>query len=441
MGRLYELGKNNSLRIISIALFTIVLLCSDISIQANTSIDSDIKNTQSYDDESFSSSVLPVFLNNFEFLLQEDFDDGTMPPVDPVLGPWTQNITANDSTWFIDDSHPYNDQYCATIHRGDYKGPQDEWLITPRLNFSLYDAINLRFRFYTSSLTAIKKDVIDLNVGISINDGGTWTEIWNEDQLKDSIVSWTWLDSGKIDLSEYSRKPNIKIRFKYYSTNITDSYAQALSIDNIVINGTSEEFSCNAGGPYEISWSWNMKYGVNFHGTVHGGQYPFLDWTWDFGDGTTSKIHFSPNRKYNDIGTYNVTLTVVDSATPKNIAVDHTTVKVVETPPTCVQITLQPSVSLLTAAVKNSGILNVSYLNWSMNVEWGPSYLFQRDVGKGIISFIKAKDSTSIYSDLKIFWSGFVKVKIVIEPLNACRVELQQKVLIVGSFLYPLQSC
>ena len=437
---MYELRNNNSFQVNSIVLLITVLLCSNISIQAYTSIDPDIKNTQIYDDESYSSSVLPISLNSYEIILQEDFSDGNMPPVDPILGPWVQNITANDSTWFIDDSNPYNDPYCATIRRGDYEGLQDEWLITPRLNFSVYDAINLRFRLYTSHFTAIWKDEIDLKVGISLNDGGTWDEIWNENELGDTIVSWTWLDSGKIDLSKYAKESNIKIRFQYYSNEIEDAYAQEFSIDNIVINGTSEQFLCNAGGPYEISWSWNMKYGVQFHGTAQGGQYPYLNWTWDFGDGNTSKVHYSPKWKYNDTGIYNLTLTVVDSATPKNMAVDHTTVKVVETKPTCVEITLQPSVGL-SAEVKNTGTLNVSYLNWSMIIEWGPSYVFHREVGNGVIPFIEAKSSTPIHSDYNIFWSGLIKVKIVVEPLNACRVELQQRVLIIGSFFYPIHSC
>lgn len=436
-GRLYGLEKNDSLKITSIALLTILLLCSNISIQANTLIDPDIKNTQIIDDELCSSSVLPVSVNNFELLLQEDFTDGNMPPVDPVLGPWVQNITANNSTWFIDDSNPYNDPYCATIQRGDYEDLQDEWLITPRLNFSSYDTITLRFHLYTSHFTAIWKDEIDLMVSISVDNGGTWDEIWNENELGDTIISWTWLDSGKIDLSRYANQPNVKIGFRYFSNDPADAYAQEFSIDNIVINGSSEQFLCNAGGPYEISWSWNMKYGVQFHGTAQGGRYPYLNWTWDFGDGNTSKIHYSPIWKYNDIGTYNLTLTVVDSATPKNIAVDHTTVKVVETKPTCIEIILHPSVGL-TAEVKNTGTLNVSYLNWSMTIEWGPSYTFHREVGNGVIPFIEAKSSILIQSEYNIIWSGLIKVKIVVEPLNACRVELQQKVLIIGSFFYPI---
>jgi PKD repeat protein len=384
--------------------------------------------------------MLPVSLNSFEVILQEDFTDGNMPPVDPVLGPWVQDITANDSTWFIDNSDPYSDPYCATVHRGNYEDIQDERLITPSLNFSSYDKINLRFHWYTSQYTAVWEDVIDLIVGISLDDGWTWTDIWNEDKVTSPFVSWTWQDSGEIDLTKYAKEPNVKIRFRYYSNDTVTAYAQEFSIDDVYINGSSQQFSCNAGGPYEISWSWNLLNGVQFHGTVQGGQLPYLNWTWDFGDGNTSKVHFSPKWAYNDIGTYNLTLTVIDSATPHNIAVDHTTVKVVETAPVCVEITIKPSIGLI-AEVKNTGTLNVSYLNWTMTIEWGPSYILHREVGNGVIAFIKAKSFTSIHSNYNIIWSGVIRVTIEIKPLNACRVELQQKVLIIGVFVYPLRSC
>jgi hypothetical protein len=434
------LKKNKSLKVTSIALLIIVLLCSNISIQANKSIDPDIRNNEIYNDESYSSSVFPLSLIGSELILQENFTDGYMPPVDPVFGRWEHKITASNATWYVDNSNPSSDPYCATVHRGDYDGLQDEWLITPSIDLRLYDVIKLRFRWYTSHLTAVWNDVIDLSVGISVDDGWTWTVIWNEDDLEDPFVSWTWLDSGDIDLTDYADEADVKISFRYFSNDIEDAYAQEFSIDDIEIYGDYQEFKCDAGGPYEIAWSWNILNGVQFHGSAEGGQLPYVNWTWDFGDGNTSKIHHSPKWTYNDVGTYNVTLTVIDSATPNNIAVNHTTVKVIETAPTCVEITIQPSIGLI-ADVRNTGTLNVSHLNWTMSIEWGPSYVLHREVGNGIISFIQAKSFTLIRSSYNIIWSGFIKAIIEVKPLNACRVELQQKILVIGPFVFPVQSC
>jgi PKD repeat protein len=166
---------------------------------------------------------------------------------------------------------------------------------------------------------------------------------------------------------------------------------------------------------------------------------PYLNWTWDFGDGNTSKVHYSPKWIYNDIGTYNLTLTVIDSATPHNIAVDHTTVKVVETAPVCVEITIKPSIGLI-AEVKNTGTLNVSYLNWTMIIEWGPSKVLKKEVGNGTIQIIEAKSSTSIKCRYYLVWFGFIRVTIEVYPLNTYRAELQQMVLITGPFIIPVES-
>ena len=429
--------KNNSLKIISIVLLTIVLFCSNISVQSNASIYPEINTNQIGDEGSYSSSVFPLSLNSHETILKEDFSDGIIPPVDPDLGQWVHKITAKNATWYIDDTDPYIDPYCATVHRLDYEGLQNEWLITPSLNFSKYDVINLRFFWYTSHLTAVWTDVIDLTVSISLDDGKTWTIMWNEDNFEVPFISWTWQDSGEIDLSTYSHISNVKIGFWYYSNNITDADAQEFSIDDIEIYGDSGDLICDAGGPYEIAWSWNILYGVQFHGSVTGGQLPYSDWTWHFGDGNTSNVHYSPNWKYNNIGTYNVTLIVSDSSKPSQKAFDNTTVKVIETPPSSIEITIQPSIGIL-AVVKNKGTLNVSYLNWTMIIEWGPSKILKREVGNGSIQFIEAKSSTSIQCSYQLIWLGKLRVTIEVKPLNSYQTEKQQMVLIAGKLVIPL---
>ena len=428
--------KNKSFPIISIVLLTIALICSNISAQSNTSIYPEIKNNQICDEGLSLSSIFPLSLNSHETILKEDFTDGIIPPIDPDLGQWEHKITAKNATWYIDDSDSYNDPYCATVHRGDYEGLQNEWLITPSLDFSEYNVVHMRFYWYTSHLTAVWNDVIDLTVSISLDDGKTWTILWNEDNFE-TFISWTWQDSGEIDLSVYSHKSNVKIGFWYYSNNITDAYAQEFSIDSIEIYGDSGQLICDAGGPYEIAWSWNMLYGVEFHGSVTGGQPPYSDWTWNFGDGNTSKVHYSPNWKYNNIGTYNITLIVIDSSNPNHIAFDNTTVKVIETPPSSFEITIQPSIGIV-AEVRNKGNLNVSYLNWTMIIEWGPSKILKREVGNGSIQFIGAKSFTSIRCSYELIWLGLLRVTIDVKPLNTYRTEKQQMVLIAGKVVIPM---
>lgn len=426
----------NFLQIVSIVILTFLLFCTNMPLQSNASVYPKINNNEIGDEEFYSLSVTPYSLDGHEIILKEDFTDGIIPPVDPYLGQWEHKIIAENATWYIDDTDAYNDPYCATVHRGDYQSLQNEWLITPNLDFSDYHVVHMRFYWYTSHLTAVWNDIIDLTVSISLDAGETWTILWNEDNFE-TFVSWTWQDSGEIDLSAYAHKQNVKIGFWYYSNNITDAYAQEFSIDDIEIYGDSGNLICDAGGPYEIAWSWNMLYGVQFHGSVTGGQMPYSDWTWNFGDGNTSKVRYSPNWKYDDVGTYNVTLIVIDSSNPNHIAFDNTTVKVIETPPSSIEIILQPAIGIL-AEVRNKGNLNVSYLNWTMIIEWGPSKILKREVGNGSIEFIGAKSFISIHCSYELIWLGFLRVTIDVKPLNSYRAEKQQMVLIAGRLIVPM---
>lgn len=427
--------KNNSFGIIITIILTLSLFCIDVSIQSNAVIYQKVSNNQESNKGLSSSSNVSLSINSHEIILKEDFSDDIIPPVDPNLGQWKLKTTAKNASWYIDDTDPYTDPYCATIHRGDYEGLQNEWLITPNLNFSEYNMVHMRFYWYTSHLTAVWNDVIDLVVCISLDEENTWTMLWNEDNFK-TFVSWTWLDSGEIDLSAYAHKSNVKIGFWFYSDNTTDAYAQEFSIDDIEVYGDSGNLICDTGGPYEIAWSWNMLYGVQFHGSVTGGQPPYLDWTWNFGDGNTSKAHYSPNYKYNNVGTYNLTLIVIDSSKPSQMAFDNTTVKVIETPPSSIEITIQPSIGIL-AELRNTGNLNLSDINWTMIIEWGPSKIFKREVGNGSIQFLQAKTSTSIQCSYEIIWFGLLRVTIDVKPLNSYQAEKQQMVIIAGKLIIP----
>ena len=66
------------------------------------------------------------------------------------------------------------------------------------------------------------------------------------------------------------------------------------------------EFLADANGPY----NGYLGNPVNFTGSVYGGE-PDYSWYWDLGDGETSNDQ-NPSHIYDEIGQYNVTLTVTD---------------------------------------------------------------------------------------------------------------------------------
>ncbi|MBU1940464.1 MAG: PKD domain-containing protein [Candidatus Thermoplasmatota archaeon] len=414
----------NSKKQVTLILIT-TLLCLSITATA----------TITHHPTSHPTTSPPRPIQGYVIMLEEDFTDGNIPPQDPLLGQWTHINTSNNETWYIDQSQPYSEPNCTTVHRGNYKGTQNECLITPILDFSEHQEIFLRFHYYTSQYSSQEKDTIDLNVSITIDNGQNWTQIWNEDTIP-FFISWTWQDSQEIDLTAYAGAPNAQIMFQYYSTNNTDPYLQEYSIDDIIIYGNSTKFSCTAGGSYEISWSWNKLNGIRFHGDAKDGQPPYLNWTWDFGDGHTSKIPYAPLYSYSDIGVYNITLVVTDSANPKHIAFDNTTVKVIETPPPEIDITVQSPSLGIKAELKNTGTINISFIDWSMNVEWGPLKAFDKEIANGTISNLEGKTSTFIQSQHYFFGFGFIRIIITIEPLNTYRNELQVNAIKLGPFTF-----
>jgi hypothetical protein len=427
--------KKNHIKIIGATILTMLLLLSHFSVIAQ--ISETIKNDSTTSEISLlTQTENPTRpLEGFEIMLEEDFTDGHIPPIDPLLGQWTHTNYSNNETWDIDESHPYSEPNCSTVHRGNYKGIQDECLITPALDFSNYQEIKLRFRWYTSQLIAQHKDLIDLNVSISVDNGQNWTLIWNED-THPLFVSWTWQDSNEIDLTSYAGENNVLINFQYYSSNNTDGYLQEYSIDDIFIYGNSTKFWCDIGGPYEISWSWNLLNGVKFHGDVGEGQPPYLNWTWNFGDGQTSKVPYVPVWTYDDDGIYNISLVVTDSAQPKHIAFDNSTVKVIETPPPDLKITIQgPSIGII-AEVENTGMLNVSHIDWSIDIEWGPLKAFKNQIANGTLAFIEAKTTQNIESPLYFLAFGIIRIIVTVEPLNTYRSEVQKEALKFGPLVF-----
>jgi len=70
---------------------------------------------------------------------------------------------------------------------------------------------------------------------------------------------------------------------------------------------------------------------INFYGTATGGKKPYVNWSWDFDDGSYS-YQQNTSHHYGAAGTYNVTLTVTDSNTTPNTANRSYNVTVYENP-------------------------------------------------------------------------------------------------------------
>ncbi len=157
-------------------------------------------------------------------LLFEGFEAG-VPPAG-----WTTIVT-NAFTWASGDYAPYEGLYYATCeYDADYTGAQDEWLISPTIDFGGGKYV-LDFWWNGSYYWSVDPyDNCDLSVWVSTDGGATWlVELWNEDGVG-VFVNWEW-NNAVIDLSMFKDDSNVKIAFVY-----TGYDGAQLSVDAVGIN-------------------------------------------------------------------------------------------------------------------------------------------------------------------------------------------------------------
>ena len=413
-----ERGRKNIITL----LIASILICCSYSVWNTAAVSASQRNSNLTAHVEKSVNFLPSS-DGFVILLDENFTDGNMPPKGP-WGDWTLKQTNTNQTWFIDATLPYTAPYCGTMRRigSGSQILQDEWLITPSLNFSKYQKIYLDFYWYTCYYVTVYKRFVEFNISVSIDGGANWTKIWSFNDVGKFFNDWKWYKSvlpnnNYIDLSTYAGNTDVQIAFQYYSNTTDSADYQEFSIDDIIIYASEIGIlECDAGGPYEWWWPMQFEYqpiGVRFRGSVKNAPVT-AQWLWDFGDGNTSIIPYFTSHFYSDVGVYNITLTVKDIlASPPRIAFNTTTVKLFLTkPPEMELIIKKPSLGIKTE-IKNSGQYNATYVNWTMKIFWGPLQILEKYVANGTIDEITAGETKTIQSPL--FFLGFGRIHVIVE--------------------------
>ena len=392
--------KENIMKGAGVLLIVLVLLFSNLSVMANT-MDTSTQTMQT--NKSYVSS--PLFVEGFETRLDENFNNA-IPPDDWPDGWENYSWGEGDDTWYVDDTIPYGDKgYCATCYHDE--NLQDEWLILPVLNFTGYSTIKLLFKYYTSYYEAVHKDYHDLNVSISIDGGANWTKIWGDDNLE-KFISWTWQFEDGIDLSKYKDNTSVLIGFNYYSANGTDG--QEYSIDDIIVIVNSSEFFCDPG--QKLIYHWDFQPVRFYHVEAFGGQKPYR-WNWSFDDNGTGNLPpLLCWHNYDERGEYNVRIEVRDKG--KGFAIANLPVEVVTGGPSTIQVNINESGIVLDVEFINVGTDNLSYINYSINIEYGLFGLlkiFNKKIANGTIE--KLLPNTPKYIKCGYF-SGFGRINIII---------------------------
>ncbi len=426
--------KKNILKNISTLVIVCVLICCSFSALGNIATDKSIQNIKIPKSSSFDPK------GNIS-ILDENFSEGFMPP-----SGWILDKTNLNGTWKVDTIRHHSIPNSASVWRGpNCHGLQDEWLITPGLNFSDYlnpthtNKIFLGFWWYTD-IYVIQHSLIYFNVSISTNGGTDWTLIWTT-KNQSEFPQYNFTDwNTPIEISEYRNETNVTIGFQFYSNTEEEAIAQYFAIDDILVSTEGiVPFECNTGGPYNWWWYMQTRYfppGVRFHGNISEPYNPYLcHWLWDFGDGSTSQFPITTWHFYNNTGLYKVTLQVIYG---RNISIKNTTVYLFLMPPPDLEITLK-TVSLggLQAEIKNPTDYNATNVNWSMNVFLGPLKMREKIVANGTINNIGNHTTAEIKSK---YFFGFklIHIEIKATPENIGGTQIGFDAIKIGPIILKL---
>jgi hypothetical protein len=149
---------------------------------------------------------------------------------------WTSDTSNANYTWYQTLGNVHDGSAAAELYNDPAMIFQDEWLISPTLDFSSSGAdLSLSFWFMTSYYWHVNPfDNADLEVLISIDNGATWSPpLWTEDDYG-VFTNWTWYQQT-LGLSAYVGQSSVKIAFRYIGVD-----GAQLTIDEIQVADSSQ---------------------------------------------------------------------------------------------------------------------------------------------------------------------------------------------------------
>lgn len=161
-----------------------------------------------------------ISMSSFGFgqtLLNEEFNEDIIPAGFSVQQfNQLQTWTASAGFAGVDYDEELNDQ--------------NEWLITPSLDFSANNLhYYLSFDAFLSYTWGVTYNNYDLLVKVSTDNGATWSTIWSEAELPE----WNDYDDVNrvnLDVSQYANNPNVKFAFQYIGNDGAGAYLDTVQV-------------------------------------------------------------------------------------------------------------------------------------------------------------------------------------------------------------------
>jgi Secretion system C-terminal sorting domain len=152
--------------------------------------------------------------------------------ISKTFGTWSQKSIIGDTTWSIDTVHGIAGSPCAKV-TGFYGGvshQNEDWLISPSMNFNLYT--NEEFSFQTAK-NYIGPDLEPLISNDYDGSGNPNNFTWAPLNGTLSSGGWVWTPSGAIDVSG-TNGTNVHVAFKFTST---DTESATWEVDEALTTG------------------------------------------------------------------------------------------------------------------------------------------------------------------------------------------------------------
>ncbi len=161
-------------------------------------------------------------------IIDEGFEGASFPPAN-----WTQVINNTSETWKMYDFDPYEGLQFASCAYDANIVQQDEYLVTPSMDFSLTTAPTLNFWFNGNKYWSVNPyDNCDLFIYASTDGGTSWSSaLWSE-EVDTTWGLFEWAEVT-VDLSTYTGQSSVVIAFNYYGLD-----GAQFNVDAVLIEGT-----------------------------------------------------------------------------------------------------------------------------------------------------------------------------------------------------------
>lgn len=171
---------------------------------------------------------------------------------------WTSDTTNANYTWYQTLGNIHGGIAAAELYNDPALGPQDEWLISPTLDFSNAGTdLSLSFWFMTSYYWHVNpNDNADLEILVSTDNGSFWSPpLWTEDDYG-VFANWTWYQQT-LGLITYAGQSTVKIAFRYVGSD-----GAQFTIDEILLADSNQGLEHDA-GPSEFVSPGSFGYAGN----------------------------------------------------------------------------------------------------------------------------------------------------------------------------------